>query len=326
MHTHNIISIIVPVFNTEPYLKACVRSLQAQTCQEELEILLIDDGSCPDCAALCDTFEKEDQRIRVIHQRNTGLSGARNRGLDECNGDYILFVDSDDTISPDCCEKALAACREFNADAVIFLYQRTDASGNIDDGIRRGRTSFSMESRILSREEVMLSLFDNRIGNYAWNRLCRKELYQSIRFPEGRLYEDIGTTWKLMEAAENVYFLSRVLYHYFQHTGSISHVAAPKAIRDDFLMRESLWKYISGKYPSVSQGNEFFIIASALKYCSYTERAADPAVYDRAMSLLTNCSSVPEVFNSRQKAMIKLLSVSPELFHLVCRVFRKTRK
>lgn len=318
------ISLIVPVYNTEQYLKKCVDSIKAQSFKN-LEILLIDDGSEKDCADLCDFLAGTDPRIRVIHQKNRGLSGARNRGLDECTGEWVLFVDSDDTISANCCRHTLVNGLENAADAVVFGYRRIFDSEEIKADLH-GRTALPDESRVWTRDEVMLSLLDNRFGNFAWNRLCRRELYQNVRFPEGRLYEDIGTTWRLMENAQKVSYLKEDLYEYRQHSGTISRVNNSRAVSDDYQMREELWVHLERHYPKVTEGNSYFIISPALKYCTYVERKTDPVIYDRAAAYVRNAKTVPEALSPRQKALMKLFRTSEGLFCLMSKMIQKGKK
>ena len=318
----DMISIIIPVYQTELYLRECVNSVLRQT-WTNLEILLIDDGSGEPCSALCDELAETDPRIRVIHQKNAGVSAARNRGLSEAGGDWVLFIDSDDRILPFCCEHALRFCLKNQADSVIFLYRKTspaDSSKEHTESTRHGKTSFSMKSRVLTYEETMTSLLDNRIGNFPWNRLCRRSLYEGVLYPEGRIYEDIGTTWRVMDHSRTTCFLNEVLYLYRQLPGSISHKVSSSSITDDFEMRLRLWEHVQKTCPAVLTGNEYFILASALKYCTYIKRAAAPGVYDRALSLIKDASEIPDIFSSKQKLLMRLLRTSPFLFHIVCRI------
>ena len=318
--SNDLISIIIPVYNAERTLRACVESVLAQT-YTHLEIILVDDGSVPACAGLCDALAGKDGRIRVLHQENRGVSAARNHGLEKCNGRWIQFVDADDLLHPECCEHALSFCKRNGTEAVLFRYRRISDEKGTQDHARRGRTSFSVDkSRILTYEETMMSLLDNRIGNFSWNRMCAAGLYEGIRFPSGRLYEDVGTIWKVMEHAQCVGFLNEVLYDYRQSAGSISRITGSKALSDEFLMREELWNHVTGKAPKAANGNEFFILAPALKYCMYLSPEEDQAVYQRAEKLIRTAHEVPEAFGFKQKNMMRLLRCMPKLFQAVCKV------
>lgn len=131
----NCISIIVPVYMVEQYLNRCVNSIINQT-YGNLEILLVDDGSLDDCPSMCDIWAKKDERIKVIHKKNGGLSDARNKGIDEATGEYLLFVDSDDYLEEDACEKLLCTMKKTDADFVVgvireirdnnIFYQKND--------------------------------------------------------------------------------------------------------------------------------------------------------------------------------------------------------
>ena len=211
-----LISIIIPVYKVEPFLRECLDSIVSQTYQN-LEIILVNDGSPDRCGAICDEYDARDGRIIVIHQENQGISSARNAGLDIANGDYVLFVDSDDRIEPFTCECALKAAIGQQADLVSFGYKVIYESG-------KSREVVAPASGIQDKRQVMQELVWQR-GNFrdsAWNKLFARKLFDDIRFPEGKVYEDIGTIYKLLHKADRVYAICQVLYDYVMHAGSVS--------------------------------------------------------------------------------------------------------
>ncbi len=186
----DLVSVIIPVYKVEQYLERCVRSVTSQT-YDNLEILLIDDGSPDRCGEMCDSFAAEDRRIRVIHQKNGGLSAARNTGIDASSGQWLFFIDSDDFIHRDCIGKLLAAAETSGADIASCGFEKTE-----DDTIR-GDVRFPA-TEVISRDEAMRRLFLEEDTSFAWGKIYRRELFQGIRFPEGRTFEDLATTHLLV--------------------------------------------------------------------------------------------------------------------------------
>ncbi len=217
------ISIIVPVYKVEPYLHQCVDSILNQT-YRDLEIILIDDGSPDRCGEICDEYARKDNRVRVLHTENRGLSAARNLGLREATGDYIGFVDSDDWIEPDMYEVLLTRLEETGADISVcgLWYEhpnRTKEAGKLPDIVYIGN-------------EALIMVLSNGQQNCVWNKLYCSELWESILFPDGRVYEDVATTYKAILKAKKVVSTSICLYHYRQRTESIGKTRSMKNLID----------------------------------------------------------------------------------------------
>ena len=224
-------SIIVPVYNVKDYLEKCVASLLAQTCPD-FELLLVDDGSTDGSGRLCDLLAESDPRIRVIHQENRGLGGARNTGIEAAAGDWLLLVDSDDWIDPTVLEHTLAAGEETGAELVIFGFRSVWEDGNVH---REYREAFPANVPLEPPQRRDLLL----IYPAAWNKLYRRELFTrtEVRYPPRVWYEDIRTTPKLLTAARSVAVLEDVGYNYLQRQGSImnnKNVARSREILDAF--------------------------------------------------------------------------------------------
>ena len=211
-----LISVIVPVYKVEQYLSRCIDSIIHQTYQN-LEIILVDDGSPDRCGKICDEYAKQDSRIRVIHKENGGLSDARNVALDVMTGDYVMFVDSDDWIDPETCETVLHQIIEHQADIVVFGFSGIDSSGKVSKTISRlkGEISKSMGMR-------SLILNDMSIKNYVWNKIFKSSLFEGIRFPKGFIYEDQGTTYKLFHKADSIFVVPASFYYYYKRSDSIT--------------------------------------------------------------------------------------------------------
>ncbi len=207
------ISIIVPVYKVEPYIRKCLDSIVGQT-YRNLQIILVDDGSPDNCGKICDEYAAKDSRIEVIHQENGGLSAARNAGLRLATGDYIGFVDSDDWIELDMYEYLLENALKYQAGiAVCGRIER-----HVDKEVVRG---FS-EIEVLDRELALKYLLQNDLlQNYAWDKLYKRELFQDIWFPAGKTFEDVAVMHKLFIKAERVVCLPEAKYNYLLRFNSI---------------------------------------------------------------------------------------------------------
>lgn len=214
-----LVSIVIPVYNVQDYVKCCLDSVISQT-YKALEIILIDDGSTDKSGKICDDYAKMDNRIVVIHKENGGLSDARNVGIDSATGKYVCFVDSDDFIHPLYVEFLYKACEENKAQVSICNYQKVYEHRNVKGNQIR-------LDRVVFEREQMLSQWHTEytdIETVAWNKLYLKSLFDAgdkIRYPLGKLYEDVVTTHKIINASERVVILDNSLYFYFQRKDSI---------------------------------------------------------------------------------------------------------
>lgn len=208
-------SVVVPVYNVEDYLEKCVSSVLGQT-EGDFELLLVDDGSTDGSGELCDRLAREDPRIRVIHQENQGLGGARNTGIREAAGEWLLLVDSDDWIEPAILEKALEAALREEADMVMFAFRTVDEAGE-ELAVFREEVPKERALSLEERKDILLT------APCAWNKLYRTRLFREtgLTYPPRVWYEDIRTTLKLMARARRMVFLDDVGYNYLQRPGSI---------------------------------------------------------------------------------------------------------
>lgn len=212
----DLITVIVPVYKVEKYLRRCVDSILAQT-YTNLEIILVDDGSPDNCGKICDEYAAKDSRIKVIHQENGGLSAARNAGLDIATGDYIGFVDSDDYIAPDMYEKLYAALKESDADISICNFQKVDENG------KKLKTKEKIESGVLTNMQALTEL-QGKSGLcfiVAWNKLYKSWVFDGVRFPVGRKCEDNYIAHILIHKSRKVALVEEELHCYLQREGSI---------------------------------------------------------------------------------------------------------
>lgn len=211
----DLISVIVPVYNVENYISECLDSIINQT-YKKLEIILVDDGSTDKSGDICEEYKIKDNRIKIIHQKNAGLSDARNAGIDIATGKYIQFIDSDDYIDKDMIETLYKLIVENNADISIC------SNYILKDGITS--CECSNKKYIYNRKEALKEiLIDEAIRSYAWNKLFKKELFDDIKFPSKKVFEDVLTIPKLFEKSDKIVFVDIPKYYYRQRDGSILH-------------------------------------------------------------------------------------------------------
>lgn len=210
-----LISVIVPVYNTEKYLDTCVESLVKQT-YEDIEILLMDDGSTDSCKEKCDEWAKRDARIRVIHKQNEGLAETRNRGLKEAKGKYIAWVDSDDYVD----ETFLKVLYE------QLVKNEADISMCSFYDVRGEELLFEAATRIYnasySAGEFMEKIYTVGAFSVVWNKLAKKETYNGVVYPKGRRFEDSATMRALTENCKKIVVCDIPLYFYRRHAESIT--------------------------------------------------------------------------------------------------------
>ena len=212
-----LISVIVPVYNVAGYLPRCVDSILNQT-YGNLEILLVDDGSADDSGRICDEYAEKDPRIRVIHKENGGLSSARNAGLDVSSGQYVGFVDSDDWIEPEMYAELLALMERNYAQLVCA--GRYDVNG--DTGEKTMGLCPQSRERISGEALAGRIFLWDHCDSSACDKLYRRELFDGIRYPEGKTCEDVPVTYRLALKARWAVLCDQPYYNYFHRSGSIS--------------------------------------------------------------------------------------------------------
>ncbi|MBR4456598.1 MAG: glycosyltransferase family 2 protein [Solobacterium sp.] len=238
------VSVIVPVYNVAPYLKRCIESLLDQT-MKEIELILVDDGSTDGSEAICDEYAERNPGICVIHTPNQGLASARNTGIDAAESEYIMFADSDDYVEPDFCRIPYECAVKNHADLVIFGYSRT--------GFKDHKQPFTHEEGWLADRQAQY-LLHHGMACVAWNKLYRRSLFETIRYPEGRVYEDFGTTYKLLHKADSIFYLNTRLYHYCYRVSSLSNHRIGRSELDSFeLSLEQIRSLAEWNYPEIAQ-------------------------------------------------------------------------
>ncbi len=209
------LSIIVPVYKVEEYIHKCISSILSQTFTD-FELILIDDGSPDNCGAICDDYAKKEEKIIVIHQKNQGLSAARNAGLDIAKGDYITFVDSDDSISQNTYSDNMEILlKDKTIDILEYPYQK------VYNHKRELITDPTWH--IYGEKEIFLywTLYSNKT-HVVWNKIYKKNIFEKIRFPQGKIYEDFFVLTDISSITSHIYVSDKGLYSYFIRNNSLS--------------------------------------------------------------------------------------------------------
>lgn len=239
------ISVIIPVYKVEAYLRKCVDSVLGQT-HKDLEVILVDDGSPDHCGAICDEYAAKDSRVKVIHKENGGVSAARNVGLDAATGDWIMFVDSDDLIDHHYAEFLLNAGLHTGADLICCGNDRFVEEPNLlaDDQFEK----YSMET--FDREEAMENAFQIWYKPNVWGKLVHRELFEAIRFPDAKRAEDLWVSYRLLASCEKVTMMRHYTpYHYRNTQQSAMSKLTACYIEDDMKMRlDSFLTLFAGRY------------------------------------------------------------------------------
>ena len=229
------ISVIVPIYRVEKYLPACIDSILNQTFTD-FELILVDDGSPDRCPEICDETAKRDARVRVIHQANQGLSAARNAGIEAARGAWLSFVDSDDYIAPQFYEKLYQTAQRTDADCVMCSVQNVDESGKpIDSALMR------VADEVKTGREVLRKIGRDDVTPYltAWNKLYRRKLFNTLRYPAGRQNEDVFVFAELFCQVQRAVCVAEPLYFYRKRIGSIMNSVVTLRNLDE------MWAYVN---------------------------------------------------------------------------------
>lgn len=245
------LSIIIPVYNVSQFLPACINSVLSQTFTD-FELLLINDGSSDNSGAICEGYVRMDNRVKVIHKENGGVSSARNLGLDLATGDYISFIDSDDPVEPQMYEVLINNAEKHNCDISVCRLDviRTNGSHHVID---------LEESSLLSKEFVISNYFtDSAIKEFfygPYNKIFKKSLIDNIRFKNYKLGEDILFIFNVLQRAENIYLDTFVGYHYIHHENS--------AMRSPFSAKRLDYIYAAQEIVRISENTSRYALESA---------------------------------------------------------------
>lgn len=264
------ISVIVPVYNVEKYLSRCLDSILAQT-YENIEIILVDDGSADNSGIICDEYAKKYDNIKVIHKENGGQSSARNEGLKAATGEYIGFVDSDDWIDKDMYAYLYKILKETDSDVADISAKFMTKAGQV---IQPEIKLVTYEGKDILRNYMRTGIED-KCGQFAvWRKLYKRELFDNVRFKEGKIYEDILINFELLAKAKRIVRSNRILYFYFQENASTMRRGLTEKDYDLLDICENVLDLSEDESISDDEINYFAKVKLARSYFSLLARAA----------------------------------------------------
>lgn len=242
-----LISIAVPVYNVGKYLEKCLDSLCRQT-YSEIEILLFDDGSADNSLALCRKAEKKDRRIRVWELQHSGVASVRNFAVAQAKGDYLVFVDADDFVEPNYVEVLYAAARETGSPIAVCGYKRI----SVDDTPLFFKSG--LQTEILSRAEAVKELVqDKRILSTVCMKIFSREIYEYLKFPNGRNYEDLAVMYQVLEHVDQIAYTENTRYYYVTRKDSICNSGYHSGSIDLYIASENLLQFVRERYPALEK-------------------------------------------------------------------------
>lgn len=310
------ISVIVPVYKVEKYLRKCVESIQAQT-YRDLEIILVDDGSPDECPALCDEFAIGDARIKVVHKANGGQASARNEGLKIANGEYIGFVDSDDYIQPNMFEVLYELMNRNNTALAICGCRTVD-----EDGTTIVSTGNSTTPIILERKALWIEVFGN-LNNAVWNKLFKAELLKGIMFPEGIIHgEDLLFNLEYLKRCRNAVMVTDSLYSYLKREGSVTKQAFSPKKMYEIISKDMARDIVLTEMPSLAKVAELFSFRARMNVLRSITKAAVATQYSSNVTeceeyIKSNYSSVKSLMRNREKVEYILYRYFKPIYNII---------
>lgn len=318
MRDKPLISIIVPVYKVEKYLHECIESILCQTYQY-FELILVDDGSPDSCGEICEEYARGDSRIRVIHKKNGGLSDARNKGIEVAKGMYITFIDSDDYVWDKYLEVLLSIALNYDADIVQGELTRKQETLGKDS---------TTELTIFENEEIIRSfLLFEKMHVSVCKKLYRRELFEDIKFPVGRINEDTLTTYKLLLKARKAIYISNIIYYYRINPEGIMHsFFSPKRF-EVLSVIDEMKCYAGLDVDKLSQEIEYYqmriaiwlyhecVLSRTIK--KYKEKSIE------IEQILKEVSLKNPYLNLKYKMLLVLLKLSPTVYRWIIFVLKK---
>lgn len=309
------LSIIVPVYKVRRYLQRCIESILQQT-YTDYELILVDDGSPDSCGAICDRYAHECDKVKVIHKKNGGLSSARNAGIAAARGEYITFVDGDDTVASGTYYHNMRILMS-NPDIDILEYPIIEHY----ESPRSKIISFAPEK--ISGNENIFPDWIRRKGYehcFACNKIYRADMFMFIRYPEGEVFEDTFVTPMLLESCENIYYSDCGFYYYYDNDNSISNSYSFNS--QYFLYRNlaTLYKKVRDEYKMPAEANSILLKSTDNLTDLFRCSGGEKEEYKKAADLLKGCRlNIKDLYNMdipiKSKLKYTLLSLSGAYIH-----------
>ena len=306
MH-YPLISVIVPVYKVEDYLPRCVDSILAQT-YPNIEIVLVDDGSPDKCGAICDEYARTHENILVVHRQNGGLSAARNTGLDVCHGEYIGFVDSDDFIGPEMYEQL------YN-DIVTYQTKLAFCHTNV---FRNGKVvpvDYGQGTECFPKEYVLHRALAESIWWSACTKLFHQDLFDGIRFPEGKTNEDLAVMMRIYDQCDIIAVNKNKFYNYWTRVGSITTSALNVRKFDILDNAQDVATYMHEHHPDLEDPAKGILLSASLSLFQKVLR-------DKTGSFVPQYKKIRQILREEWPALLRnsYLSKSQRLLLTAARI------
>lgn len=321
---HPLISVIVPIYKVEKYLSKCIESIIAQE-YSNIEIILVDDGSPDNCGKICDDYAIKDNRVKVIHKENGGLSSARNAGIDIAQGEYIGFVDSDDTIEPYMYEKLYNAIYHDKTKLAVCAVNYIYENGEI---LRKKSVGKDMTFDFY---HAMIEMNSHRIFDMgAWSKLYHRDLFKDLRFPIGKLSEDYYIMFRIFDRAQTISYVDTACYNYLQRENSITR--SVKINHDHEYAAKEQMDYLDKKHPELKTVGNVAYASSALTVydfylknnvlCSEEKINHFKHVINENMEYIKGATYL----SVSKRIQFKLFCLNPVLYNVVFKMYRQIKR
>lgn len=314
-----LVSVIVPVFNVEKYVGQCLKSIHNQSYQN-LEIIVVDDGSTDNSLKVCQNWAQRDSRIRIVEEKNSGLSTARNNGLASSVGKYVLFVDSDDWLASESVERMVNAFCEYDADMVTCQFFYYDGTPHLSFNSAR-------QAVVLDKEEYIKKLLnDQEVTAHIWRKMFKRELMPQRPFWEGHIFEDIAAMPGLIDNCQRFVLLAAPLYYYRVRPSSIVRTSPKVNITEHY---KSLQKAL-GLYRKMDLGLDNEIISYGFMsywvlFCGIEDNnIKNKGMTNRLIKKMRECPIKP--LRPRDKVLCFALKIMPANAYILYRIKRLFRR
>lgn len=321
----DLISVIIPIYKVEKYLKKCINSVINQT-HKNLEIILVNDGSPDCCREICEEYKNKDKRIVIINKENGGLSDARNAGIDVAKGKYIAFIDSDDYVSNDYIEYMYNLIVKYSSKMSICRVKEVWTNAKVEEV----ENDVKLKSQLLNSKETFYNLlFDKGIEVCAYAKLYEKDLFNNIRFPKGKVYEDTAIIYKIIKKAKKIAYGNKQCYYYVARQGSISKHPEFNNNEEDYIEHTfQMLDYLEKRYPDLKSAIHRFDVYARfriLKMLIFTKPRNRKMEKEYIREIKKNQK---EVFKHKDtprkdKLAIILLNMGLPIFKISWRLYRK---
>ncbi|NRO18923.1 glycosyltransferase family 2 protein [Lactobacillus helveticus] len=308
------LSIVIPIYNVEKYVKACLTSILANRSSSfDIEIILVDDGSTDHSGNICDAYSRRYEFIKTIHQTNKGLAVARNAGINYATGKWITFIDSDDEVEKDYLNIIFDLIK-LNQDIVLFKYKTMVYDNR--KATRNTANNTVSHAKSISKSKAMYYLTTEEWGNFAWNKLYKRKLFKTIKYPADKNFEDIATTFKLFEKASSIMICNNAIYMYRIRANSITNstnsVNRLKNIKDSIEARKHQIDFFKkNNYIKAARNANCYLLSTYFSYINAVKvnRLKEDKTYKKCITLI-----------KRQKINFKTVGISKVALRLYIKV------